>query len=152
MRTLLIWTKYFEMSFQSNDPSCFIENEWQQSVFVKAIEESADLMYLLVERISEQVQRICNCTITCMRSLTSILERTNTLLANMRDDDIYIEFVVDETSEIHDAQSVTSRLRVLMRLLPHFETYCSQGLYPVSGMDHREFDESQKKLKKEAIA
>ena len=147
VRTLLIWTRYFEIPFKALS-ELFREDEWQQSVFVKPIEESADLMYLLWKECPRKYKEFAGMQ---LHKIIDLYRReTDTLLVNMRDDDIYVEFVVDETCEIHDTQTLP-RLRVLMRLLPHFESYRSQGLYPVSLMDRVEFDDSQTNLTKEVL-
>ena len=146
-RRLLIWTRYYELSFKTT-ARLFRDDEWQQLVFVKPIVESADLMYLLWEEYPDKYKEFVR------MHLKEIIElyrrKTDTLLVNVREDDVYIEFVADETSEIHDAQTMR-RLHILMRLLPHCTSYCSQGLYPLSPMDRLQIDDSKKQLTKDAL-
>ena len=147
VRKLTVWTSYHNLTFNVLD--LFLQSEdWQDYVFALPIGEAAELMFLMWQRSRANYREFV--TQSWAQIVNQYRTETNTLQVTEKDDEIRIEFAVNETREIHESQT-KSRLKTLMQLFPHYESYSSQGLYPITPIDRLPIDNSQKKLTKDAM-
>ncbi len=146
-RKLLIWVSFHELTFDALHT--FLQKEtWQEFIFTVPINESAEFMYLLWQQNRTMYNEFVSKR--WLEIVNHYRVSTDTLSVIERQNELYIEFVIDEIHEIHDSQTI-GRLRTLMHLLPHYESYSSQGLYPLSPIARLPIDESRKTLKKEVL-
>jgi Cap4 dsDNA endonuclease len=73
---------------------------------------------------------------------------SDTILLEERNEDIFIEFIVDESSEKVEKphEQASSRLNLLYELFPYYEHYCSNGLYSVDFGVERFVDDTIKRF------
>ncbi len=146
-RKLLIWASFHNLAFDILE-TLFHRDEWQDLVFEKPINESAEFMYILWQQCRAKYEKFVS--MRWSEIVNRYRTETNTLQIIEQGNEIHIEFVVDETRDVHDSQTI-KRLKTLMLLLPHYEHYSSQGLYPLTPIDRLSIDDSRKRLPREAL-
>jgi len=140
--SLRTWSQMYNVSFEFLN--AYIDSDkWRDLVFAKPIEEFADFMHLLNSEFPGAYREFID--EHWLKAVNHFRIKTETLEVKAQGDKLHIEFVVNEARDIHDEQTL-SRLRTLMKLLPHYESYTSQGLYPVTPIDRHPIDDSKKCL------
>jgi len=78
---------------------------------------------------------------------------SDTIFVEERDEDIFIEFIVDEVSEKHEKphEQASNRLDLLYEMFPFYKRYCSQGFYPVDFGVERRVDDTQKRFPQDTL-
>ena len=144
---LRTWSQMYDESFEIL--SALVNGgSWRDHVFAKPIDEFADFMHLLYRDFPVAYREFID--EHWFKTVNHFRTETETLQVTVQGDNIHIEFVVDESRDIHDDQTL-SRLKSLMKLLPHYKTYTSQGLYPVTPIGRLSVDDSKKNLTEKSL-
>jgi hypothetical protein len=120
--------------------------DWSEEILASEIKPTARFLLNLFHYSRDSYDSIIEKYKIALQSRFKIL--TDTILLEERDEDIFIEFIVDETSEKHEKphEQASNRLDILYELFPFYKRYCSQGFYPVDFGVVREFDDTQKRF------
>ena len=145
--SLRTWSQMYDESIEILS-ALVNSGSWRDHVFAKPIDEFADFMHLLYRDFPGAYREFID--ENWLKTVNHFRNETETLQVIVQGDNIHIEFVVDESRDIHDDQTL-SRLTSLMKLLPHYETYTSQGLYPVTPIGRLSVDDSKKNLTEQSL-
>jgi hypothetical protein len=101
--------------------------DWTEELADADLAATADFLYELRQFASEKYDALVSDRRAVMSRFKLL---TETLLVEERGENIYIEFIVDESAESkRPNEQAWERLRDLHKLLPDYHDYCSQGLY-----------------------
>jgi len=124
--------------------------DWQDQIYKADLLSTANFLTVLHDHARERYNQILS---TEKASLISYFKlRSDTLLVNERNGDIYIEFIVDEKNgnmKPHD--QALERLRNLRKFFPDYQHYCSQGLYASFLGMSPPVDETNKEISNETL-
>lgn len=144
--TLGIWASH--LNIDSSIIERFIEaGAWHSELFSRPVSDCAAFMQVLYEKHPAIYEGLWSENEA--EVLRHFLRSTSTLSITQNGSDIRIEFIVDETTNAH--QQALERLELLRQWIPHFETYSSQGLYPVSPITRLGHDETIKSVPKDRL-
>ncbi|MCC6612633.1 MAG: DUF4297 domain-containing protein [Anaerolineae bacterium] len=142
-----IWVPYLNTSTDVADR--FVESgAWHSVLFSHPVSECAPFLQLLYEKYPAVYEELWSEHEIDL--VQHFVRSTNTLSLTQNGTEVRIEFVVDETVDSH--QQALGRLELLRQWMPHFDTYSSQGLYPVSPIEQLGHDETRKSVPKERLA
>lgn len=125
--------------------------DWREHVYQAGLQPTADFLAEFRNYTPANYDSLITSEKDILLSRFKLI--SDTLLVEERGDDVYIEFVVDE-SEAASARPVEQawgRLRNLYKMFAGYNLYCSQGLYPVGHGLEREFDDTRKEANTEAF-
>jgi hypothetical protein len=138
-----LWITHFGIEVQIIQS--FVETGlWSDRLFLQPLEDCASFILLLYEKFNTVYESFW--LNRQAQVIEHFLRSTNTLSLVMENSDIRIEFVVDEAISPHE--QVMKRLDLLRNWIPHFETYSSQGLYPITPIARLSPDETIKSISK----
>jgi hypothetical protein len=144
--TLHIWESHLNVDTSLIER--FIQaGVWRSELFSRPVSDGASFMQLLYEKYPKVYEELWSENET--EVLRHFLRSTGTLSIAQNGSDVRIEFIVDETTNSH--QQALERLELLRQWIPHFETYSSQGLYPVSPITRLRHDETIKSVPKDRL-
>jgi hypothetical protein len=144
--TLRMWASHLKVDTSIIER--FIEaGAWHGELFSHPVADGASFMQLLYEKHPKVYDELWSENEA--EVLRHFLHSTNTISISQNGSDIRIEFIVDETTNPH--QQALERIELLRQWIPHFETYSSQGLYPVSPITRLGHDETTKSVPKDRL-
>ena len=104
------------------------ERDWQEQIYKADLLSAANFLNVLHDHARGTYDHLLAFEKTSLMSYFKL--RSDTLLINERNGDIYIEFIVDEQNgSMKPNDQAVERLRNLRKFFPYYQHYCSQGLY-----------------------
>lgn len=127
------------------------DNDWTECLYKSDLRGSADFIYELRHFARANYDSLVAANKGHLISRFKLLSET--LLVEERGENIYVEFVADESDEARRPnEQAWERLRDLYKIFPEYQLYCSQGLYAIDyGMD-RAVDDTHKEASNETLA
>jgi hypothetical protein len=125
-------------------------DEWRQEIYHADLAPAANLLAAMYEHDRENYDRLLD---SDKQSLVSYFKLVSeTVSVEERDDDIYIEFIVDESDIApRPVDQASDRLRDLRKFFPFYQRYCSQGLYVMGQGLTRPVDDTHKEIPNETL-
>lgn len=104
------------------------ERDWQDQIYKADLLSAANFLIVLHDHARVSYDHILASEKASLMSYFKL--RSDTLLINERNGDIYIEFIVDEQKgNMKPSDQAVGRLRNLRKFFPDYQHYCSRGLY-----------------------
>lgn len=144
--TLHVWASHLKVD-TSIIERLIEAGAWHSELLSNSVSDGASFMQLLYEKHSKVYEELWS--ENKAEVLRHFLRSTGTLSIAQNESDVRIEFIVDETTNPH--QQALERLELLRQWIPHFETYSSQGLYPISPITRLRHDETTKSVPKDRL-
>lgn len=119
-------------------------NDWEEYFYKSNLTGMADFLYELRHFAREKYDSLIAANTDRLISRFKLLSET--VSVEKRGEDIYIEFLVDESQKVNRRpnEQAWERLRDLYKILPNYQLYCSHGLNVIDyGLD-RPVDDTHK--------
>jgi hypothetical protein len=125
--------------------------DWSEKVLLSDIKSTARFLLNLFYHSRNIYDSLIKNYKISLQSRYKVL--TDTIVVEEKDKDIFIEFIVDETSEKHEKphEQASNRLDILYEMFPFYNKYCSQGFYPVDFGIERQLDDTQKAFPQDTL-
>jgi hypothetical protein len=147
--TFSTWCQFFDVPASRLD-EFFASKQWQSTFYQSDGEAASAFLYALFHRLPERHRRFVQDNKERLFSLFEL--RFNTLTVKEWNGDLAIEFVVEEgDAGLEPHEQAISRLRQLHQWFPQYDHYRSEGLYPSTGGQRPELDESRKTVDREGL-
>lgn len=101
---------------------------WEPKVYTSSADAAAVFLRVLFQLVPARYREFLRANKERLLGYFKLLTETPTIWEE--EQDIRIEFVVDERSEVSPHDQALSRLQRLHQFFPVYEHYCSKGLYP----------------------
>ena len=120
--------------------------DWSEKILFSEIKSTARFLLNLFHYLRDSYDSIIENHKISLQGRFKLL--SHTILVEEKDEDIFIEFIVDEVSEKHEKphEQASNRLDLLYEMFPFYKRYCSQGFYPVDFGVERKVDDTQKRF------
>ncbi len=131
--------------------SLLAAHDWRNYIYQSELQPTSSFLFELRNYARESYDSLIATEKNTLISRFKLI--SDTLLVEERGDNIYIEFVVDESEHAagNPAEQAWGRLRNLYRMFPSYNLYCSQGLYAVDYGVKRAIDDSHKEVDVELL-
>lgn len=103
---------------------------WEPKVYTSSRDAAAVFLKALFQLVPARYREFLRADKERLFGYFKVLTETPTI--QEEDQDIRIEFIVDESSEVSPHDQALSRLQRLHQFFPVYEHYCSKGLYPAT--------------------
>jgi hypothetical protein len=122
------------------------EIDWTEKISESNIQSTADFLLNLFHFVPNAYKSFIESYKDVLLGRYKLL--TETIWVEERGKDIYIEFIVDESSTASEKphEQTSKRLDILYKMFPTYERYCSKGLYPFDIGEERIFDDTDKEF------
>ena len=120
--------------------------DWSEKIVNSNIQSTANFLLNLFHLARNSYDLLIESHKDSLQGRYKLLSKT--IFIEERNKEIFIEFIVDESSETPEKphEQASNRLDILYKMFPFYERYCSKGLYPFDLGTEREFDDTQKKF------
>lgn len=120
--------------------------DWSEQILSSEIRPTARFLLNLFHYSRDFYDSIIEKNKTSLQGRFKLL--SDTILVEEKDENIFIEFIVDEVSEKHEKphEQASDRLDLLYEMFPFYKRYCSQGFYPADFGVERKVDDTQKRF------
>ena len=121
-------------------------SDWEQNLTNISVSALAEFLFNLFYFLQETYQSLLQSKKVEIQNYFK--KQTETLTVKEQDEDIFIEFIVeegDEKKELVHEQAV-NRLNLLYKMFPFYEHYASQGLYAADFGVERAVDDTKKNI------
>lgn len=146
---LSTWCQFFNVSAPNMD-EFFAGSHWEPALHQCDGESASSFLQALYNRLPHRHRDLV--TSNKGQLFDQFKLRFDTLTVEEQNGDIGVEFIVDESDEAENShEQALSRLRHLHGWFPQYDHYCSQGLYPSTGEQSPEVDDSHKNIAGEAL-
>lgn len=127
------------------------EQDWRHHIYHADLHPTAQFISELRNFAPESYDSLVNSEKDTLLSRFKLI--SDTLLVEERGDDVYVEFVVDESeaASVRLVEQAWGRLRNLYKMFAGYNIYRSQGLYPIGHGLEREFDDTHKEANADAF-
>jgi hypothetical protein len=122
---------------------------WSEELVNADLAATADFLYEVRQFAREKYDALA---ISKHALISRFKLLSETVLVEERGDDIYIEFIVDESNGSKRLnEQAWERLKDLHKILPDYQRYCSQGLYVNEHGLQRSVDDTHKEIDEEFL-
>jgi len=126
---LATWYAFYRVD-SSNVQQALDGQAWKLKVYTSDTDAAASFLRALFQLRPARYREFCRTDKERLFGYFKLLTETPTI--REEEQDIHIEFIVDEGSEVSPHDQALSRLQRLHQFFPVYEHYCSQGLYPTT--------------------
>ncbi|MCX5806770.1 MAG: hypothetical protein NT010_12035 [Proteobacteria bacterium] len=146
---LLGWCQAIGLS-AANIVGYITKLDWREKIFQADILSASNLLMALHKYAFEKYESLLKSDKLRLTSYFKLV--SNTVKVEERNNDIYIEFIVDQESDMSKAhEEALNRLRLLRKFFPDYANYCTQGIYPAAYGTKMPVDDTTKAIPAETL-